>query len=150
MKKGLTLIEVLVSLGISSIVFLMVSSLLVTFYTTDTRSKQVELFERTKNDVVLLISNSVRWATEVGVDGGVLRVDDDTFYLDQGRLYKNDEPITSEGVRVVRFEIQDYSGFPGFPSVEIKISVQDAENALRTDEVRLVVSMRKSSAQADL
>ncbi len=147
MRRGTTLIEILVSLGLASIVFLIVSSLMVTFYTSDTRSKQLEMFERTKNDTILLLSNAVRWATSVERDGGNLIIDESVYSLRaDGRLYKNEDPFTSEGVKVTKFEIQDFSANVDYPSLQIDVSLEDANNALRTDTIKIVTSVRKTTS----
>lgn len=135
--------EILLSLGLASVVFLIVSSLMVTFYTSDSRSKQLETFERTKNDITLLLSNSIRWAESVEINGGDLVIDENVFSLHaDGRLYKNSDPITSEGIKVTKFEVQNYSGDIAYPSLQIDVGLEDVNNALRTDVIKIVTSVR--------
>ncbi len=147
MRKGTTLIEILVSLGLASIVFLIVSSLMVTFYTSDTRSKQMEMFERTKNDTILLLSNSIRWASSVEMNGESLIVDESVYSMRaDGRLYKDEEPFTPQGIKVTRFEVQDFSANVDYPSLQIDVSLEDSNNALRTDTIKIVTSVRKTTS----
>lgn len=142
--------EVLLSLGMASVVFLIVSSLMVTFYTSDTRSKQLEMFERSKNDVTLLVSNSVRWATLVQIDGSNLIIDENIFSLKNGRLYKNEEAFTPEGIRITEFAVENFSGDLNFPSLQIQITQEDRNNSLRTDKFSFVTSVRKTSSLISL
>ncbi|MEK9200839.1 MAG: hypothetical protein AAB909_02580 [Patescibacteria group bacterium] len=147
MRKGLSLLEILISVGLASTVFLIVSSMLITFYNSDSRSKRLEVFEKSKNDLILLLSNSVRWAEVVLISENDLIVDGHTFALrSDGRLYKDDDVLTPEGLRITKFEIQDYSGIPGYPSILVDISMEDKDNVLRMDTLKLIVSVRKATS----
>jgi len=65
MKKGLTLIELLVTLGVSGLVFVVVGSIIGILFTTSTRDKRLEVFEQVKNDVAAELSNTLRWGQVV-------------------------------------------------------------------------------------
>ena len=110
-SKGLTLIELLIGLTLSVSIFLIATSLMVNILGSNLKSKQAQTLEQVKNDFQAETSNSVRWANSLSFVNGVFEVDGDKYYLnyDDGRIYKNDIPITPSDVEVDSFDVARYS-----------------------------------------
>lgn len=148
MKKGFSLIELIVALGVSSIVMLTVISLMLTFMSSNTKSKRQEMFEQTKNDLQLELSNAVRWAKVVQINPENIVTDGKSYTLSGGQIYKDGEALTPTGVEVTRFDINNYSNDIDLVSVEIRIEMRDRSFVTARDGLRVVVSQRKTSIDA--
>ncbi|QQS39036.1 hypothetical protein IPM62_00240 [Candidatus Woesebacteria bacterium] len=108
--EGITLIEVLIGVVVSTAIFIVASNLIVSLFGISTKQKKLETLEQSKNDVQLEIGNSVKWANEnVTFTGGVLGVDAVQYRVIDGRLYKGDDPLTSKDVIVENFQVTKYS-----------------------------------------
>ena len=148
MKKGLTLIELLVTLGVSGLVFVVVGSIIGILFTTSTRDKRLEVFEQVKNDVAAELSNTLRWGQVVdcsqmgrmSIDGGVYEVRD-------GRLVKGDEVLTPESVRVTNFSVVNRSRTATLASCEVVVELVLVNYDLAQDTVKIVVSQRRTESQ---
>lgn len=109
MKKniqGLTLIEVLIGLTITSFIFITATGVVVSLLGTSTKSKRVQAIEQVKNDLLVDIGNNTRWAERINFIDGVLEVDDTTYKLKDGLILKNDSPLTSSEVIVESFSVK--------------------------------------------
>lgn len=144
MKKGFTLIELLIALTMSGMIFIAVSSLLVTLLNSNTKSRRQEVFEQAKNDIFVELTNSVRWGEVVNYDGVELAVDEIVYKLDGSSILKNGEAFTSSGVEITRFEVTDRSGVDGLTSFFIEIGMRDRNFNINQDTLTLVVSQRRT------
>lgn len=149
MKKGLTLIELLVSMGLAAIVFAVVSSLLVTIFTSSSKNRRQEVFEQTKNDLARELSGAVKWADSVSYSGSRLNAGEITYELRDGRIWKGVDAMTPTTMVVTDFAISDLSATAGYASLEMVIKMEMSENSLIKDGLRLVVSQRKTSTQTN-
>lgn len=150
MKKGITLIEILISLGLSSVVFLIVSTLIVTILNSNLKSQRQELFEQTKNDILIEMSNKVRWAENVEIipgDLGELIINDgeSTYSVSPGGvLLKNGVPMVTDEIVVTRFTVENFSNSMDMASVQVSLEMENAAFPAAKDSMRFVVSQRKT------
>jgi prepilin-type N-terminal cleavage/methylation domain-containing protein len=145
MKKGFSLIELLIAMTMSGMIFITVSSLLVTLLNSNTKNRRQEVFEQTKNDLFVELSNSIRWGDEISSTMDSLVVDGITYRLESGAVTRNGEAITPTAVEVTQFQIVPRSAATGFESFEINVVLKDKNFNLNTDKLDMVVSQRKTS-----
>lgn len=151
MKKGFTLMELLLALGMSALIFVVVSSLMVTILTTNTKSRRAEVFEQTKNDLVVEFINRVRWAETVSVEdletADVVLADADKYLISDGRLFRNDEAITPENIEITRFEVVDKSNIENRAGLDIRVSFRDRNFILLEDILNIQVAQRVKGSE---
>jgi hypothetical protein len=107
-KQGFTFIEILIGLSVSVAIFVITTTLVVNVFTSSVKGKQVETLAQVKNDLQAEFGNTVRWADDISYAGGVFQVDAMSYSLRGGRLYKNDSPLTPQGVEITKFEVSKY------------------------------------------
>lgn len=153
LMKGITLIEILVAMGLSAVVFLIVSTLIVTILNSNTKSQRQELFEQAKNDIQSEISNQVRWAEFVEFtpgNMGEIKVNPSnvTYNVDaEGRLMKNNIAITPEDIKVTRFTVENFGNTVGLVSLQVTVEMQNRLFTVANDSLRFVVSQRKTTVE---
>jgi len=141
--RGFTLIEILLGVAISVLIFITAGSVMVTLYNSSTRTKQSQSLEQTKNDLQLEFLNNVRWGEEIESNLNSLRVDETVYELVDGRINKNGEAITSSEVEVRDFSVVDYSTSDGVASLEISIELVNKRLPSVSERLRVVVSQRQ-------
>lgn len=148
MKTGFTLVELLIALALSGLIFVMASSLMVTLLATQTKSRKLETFDQTKNDLYVDLYHTLKWSKSITFqDHGQideLTADTTLYRLQDGRLLKNDVPLTSQNIIVSAFDIASYSTTPDYSSLAITISLQDNNFNLSQDTLKVVVSQRQT------
>lgn len=169
-RQGLTLVELLIAMTLASFVFLLVSTLLITVVNTNLKSKRQENFEQVKNDLLMEISNQVRWANLVGVaevtnelvicnkedltvcDPGITNSEEIRYRFNtvDGSVEKNGEAITPNNVVITMFKIKSLSGIPGFASLKIDVEMRDRSITTNTDTLNIVVSQRKTRLEQNI
>lgn len=147
MKKAFTMIELLVAMGIASLVFLLVSTLLITMINSNSKSKNQEAFEQTKIDVGMEITNAVRWGKSVSVANNQIVVDGRTYSMDGGRVYKNENPISPQDVVVSNWRVKDLSTKTGLVSLVLTADLSRMDDIFSKDTLRIVVSQRQLEVQ---
>lgn len=147
---GFTLIEILVAISISGVIFLAASALLVSLFSSNARVSQLDAMSQVKDDIVKDLSNTIRWASDVVVssDNDALTVMDTqgestTYRIDTNRLLKNDTPLHSDEFEVTQFSVHDYSS-GSQASVDIQLAIRSKKFTARNDTVKLVVSQRQT------
>ena len=103
--EGFTIIEILVGLSVTAAIFVITTTLVVNVFSSTTKGKRVEAIEQTKNDLWNEFANNGKWARNISFVNGVLTFDQAEYVSDQGKIYKNGQPITSGEVNVTRFEV---------------------------------------------
>lgn len=153
LTSGITLIELLVGIALSGMVFLGASSLVLVLFTSNARTGQLEELAQSRNDLDIEFSNSVKWATLIDISvpnqlylefsGGPTAV---TYVYDSSNrsLLKNAVPMLSENVAVTQFEFKNLSVAPGLMSLKIDIGLEHTRFSSVKDLVSLVVSQRKT------
>lgn len=144
-RKGLTLIEMMIAISLSSLIFLLVSSLMMMVINSNTRSKNREDFEQVKNDLQAEFTNRIRWGEVVQAAGNILTIDGVIYTLDTGKLMKDGEVISPKNVTITSFEVKNLSTDPQLASLELKIGLESATSTVQKDSMRLVVSQRQTS-----
>ncbi len=162
-NQGLTLVELLIGILLTSMIFLAASSLVVTLFTSNTRTKQLDEVQQVKNDIFNELSNAIKWSATVTVDS-VNKLKVVTFADDSGvshsYTYEYDSTtqtltkqvdtnpaasLHSNKVEVTDFEIMDRSVNPaaGAPrSLDIFIGLRDAQQPTIVEAFRIVASQR--------
>ncbi len=115
-KSGFSLIELLIGLSVSVAIFIVATSLMINVFSSTTKSRQHELLYQVKNDLQNEFSNSVRWAGTISSIGGNFKVDDTTYVLKDGRIFKDESPITPEAVEITSFEVLRHTPAGSAPS----------------------------------
>lgn len=158
MKKAFTLIELLIAMGMSSMIFMLVSTILVSTLNSNTRDIRQELFEQTKNDISINLSNDVRWAEKTAYSAGdpaVLTLNDGAvvYNVVGGRLQKNGQAITPSSVVITKFTIENYTNVSSptqLASYQIVIEMEHIKISTAKDQMRIVVSQRKTNQEVTL
>jgi prepilin-type N-terminal cleavage/methylation domain-containing protein len=148
-QEGLTLIELLIGITISSLIFLVSTSLVAALFSTNTKQKYQESLEQVKNDLTSEFSTNVRWGKSIKVASNELTVDDIKYTLRDSRIYKGSNPLTPADVDIERFEIKNYSTTATEVSIEIDISMQHKTYNSAQDVLKIVVSQRKHELSED-
>ena len=143
-SKGFTLIELLLGVTISVMIFLAAGSVIALLFRTDIKSKNIESLEQTKNNLSAELTTSVRWGELITTTGaGELIVDSSRYILLNGKILKNNEPLTSDDITITRFEIKDFSNSTKLKSLEIRIDMQNKNFTSVKDTFNIVVSQRQ-------
>lgn len=104
-KEGFSLLELLIGLSVSVAIFIVATSLMVQVFSMNTKSKQKDVLSQVKNDLQNEFSNSIRWADNISYVDGVLKVDETSYSLNDGKLLKDDSSLTPMNVEITSFEI---------------------------------------------
>jgi prepilin-type N-terminal cleavage/methylation domain-containing protein len=141
-NSGLTLIEILVGLALSSMVFIVASSLVVSMMSYSTKSKESQALEQTKNDLAANFSTSVRWAGQIeAVDNGSeIKIDGVEYKLAGDQITKGGDALTSGDVKIDSFVVNKYK-----TSMEINVDMESKQNSNVTDTLNIIISPRGSS-----
>ena len=143
-SKGFTLIELLLGVTISVMIFLAAGSVIALLFRTDIKSKNIESLEQTKNNLSAELTTSARWGELITIIGGQeLIVDSSRYTLLNGKILKNNEPLTSNDITITRFEIKDFSNSTKLKSLEIRIDMQNKNFTSVKDTFNIVVSQRQ-------
>jgi len=143
-SKGFTLIELLLGVTISVMIFLATGSVIALLFRTDIKSKNIESLEQTKNNLSAELTTSARWGELITIIGGQeLIVDSSRYTLLNGKILKNNEPLTSDDITITRFEIKDFSNSTKLKSLEIRIDMQNKNFTSVKDTFNIVVSQRQ-------
>jgi type II secretory pathway pseudopilin PulG len=142
-NKGITLIEILIGITVSSIIFIVSSSLVASLFYAETRSKDSEALEQTKNDLQSEFYEKIKWGENINVLSDRLIVDDVEYSLSGGRLLKDGSALTAQKVNVQSFSIKDYSLSPDEVSLEITFELENKEKSSTKDSLKIIISQRK-------
>lgn len=145
MRKGFSLIEIMIAVSLSGMVFILVSSMMVLLLTSNSKSQRQESFEQVKNNILVEISNAVRWSEVVTFSPNRITTDTNVYELSAGAIVKNGEKITPDDIEITKFEIKNYSGVTGWASLEVAMEMRNRNYPLAQDKLRLVVSQRKTT-----
>lgn len=104
-KKGFTLIELLIAVSVSSFLFVLVSSILISLFRSDTKSKQGQTLEQTVNDIRRDLTNNVRWSDVISYDSDSIKINDIIYGLNGGRFVKGDTPLSHKDIEVSNFKV---------------------------------------------
>jgi prepilin-type N-terminal cleavage/methylation domain-containing protein len=148
-RKGLTLLELMVSMSLASMVFILAGSFMAFVVNKNTKNQRTELFEQAKNDLARELTNSIKWAEHIEVTGSGVVADGANFHLASGKIKKNGEDISPDGITVNSFEVKDYSLSPTLSSLQIRVEMQNSTYPLSKDSLRLVISQRKTEVETE-
>ncbi|RJR30111.1 hypothetical protein C4564_00950 [Candidatus Microgenomates bacterium] len=108
-EKGITLIELLLGMVVSSAIFLVAGSAMAFLLGTSTKNRLSQSLEQTKNDIQVNMGNQVRWADKIDFLGGKLILDSDIYEVIDGQFYKNGSRITSSEVEITDFSVKRFA-----------------------------------------
>jgi prepilin-type N-terminal cleavage/methylation domain-containing protein len=145
MRKGFSLIELVVAMALSAIIFMISTTLMMSIMTSNTKNLRQEAFEQVKNDLQSELSNAIRWSSSITFSPGVLTVDGVVYQLNGGVITKNGEALTSQNVLITSFNIQNLSNSASYASLKLDFQLQNKNDPAVKDTMRLVVSQRKTT-----
>lgn len=99
-NKGFTLLELLLGLTMTAIIFVVATNFIVSFLGVSTKSRISQEVEQVKRDITADISSNLTWGKSIAFVNGILEVDESIYRIQGGRLYKNDSPLTPANVEV--------------------------------------------------
>lgn len=146
-NNGFTLIEILLGVAISSLIFITAGSVFAVLFRSDVKTQRLSLISQTKNDLQIDFSNSIRWVNDVSfVNGSNPSITADTtiYTLVDGRILKNGEALTSKDVVVKKITTTDYSLASDLKSLEIVVEVENKLFPNSQDILKIVVSQRRA------
>lgn len=146
-SSGFTLVELLLGITISVLIFLTAGSVMATLYSSGTRTKQSQALEQTRNDLQLELLNAVRWSQNLSYTTNSITANESTYHVESERLYKNDVPLTSSEVIVKSFNITNYTASPPEASLEITTELGHRRFTTLNDVFKFVVSQRKTTIE---
>jgi len=148
--KGFTLVELMVAISISGIIFLAVSAIIGTLFSSSARVTQIDTLAQLKDDISKDISTSVRWASSVVVSPGndeltltSTQGDTTVYRLVDNELLKNDIRLHPADHEVTAFSVHDY-GAGKKASLEIEIALRSKKFTARSDTITVVISQRQT------
>lgn len=142
--RGLGMIELLLGITMSALIFLVSTSLITTLFRSDTKSRSSQSIDQAKNDIMSELATRIRWAESVTFDGAHLVVDSVSYRIEGGRMYRGDDPLTPREVTIDGWEVSNYSLVDSLASYEIEIAMHHTTATSLTDSLRLVVSQRQT------
>ncbi|MEK7165317.1 MAG: hypothetical protein AAB874_00735 [Patescibacteria group bacterium] len=150
--QGFSLIELLAGISLTGMIFLGSTSLMFALFNSNSRVKQLDILEQTKNDLQVELSNQVRWAKTVNIlspqqldieatNGEVISYRCD---LAAKNFLKNESTLTPKQVVISNCTIRNFSRtISHIPvSLELLIEMHHKEFIAVKDTLRLVVSQR--------
>ncbi|KKU63211.1 MAG: hypothetical protein UX87_C0019G0002 [Candidatus Amesbacteria bacterium GW2011_GWA1_47_16] len=142
-RKAFTLVELLIGLALAGMVFVMISSFMVTLLNSTVKDKRRQAFEQTKNDLHREFSTKVLWAEAVTAETDRFSADGQEFKIIGERIYRDTTPITPENIRVTSFEVQNLSADPEFVSLQINVQMISKTPDLSQDALTSIISQRR-------
>ncbi|HBC72663.1 MAG: hypothetical protein UX91_C0005G0041 [Candidatus Amesbacteria bacterium GW2011_GWB1_47_19] len=144
MKKGISLIELLIAMALAVFVFLLVISMLMTILTANARSSRQETFEQTKNDLQSELTNAVKWGKDISWSSGQLIVDGVAYSRISNVIIKNGQLLTPPQVKITNWTITELGqGDPNI-SLRMEIAMENAANSSIKDNMILTVTKRQT------
>lgn len=156
-KSGMTMMELLVGITLAASIFLGATTLIVSLFSSASRTKQLDELAQSRNDLQAELSNAVRWATSVTTTATTIEVTIPATPVDKIFLYEFDalgerilksEPpgagvsFTGDRVRITSMNVLDYSVSPTLASLDVTIELEHATLATVKDAFHIVVSQR--------
>lgn len=144
-KKGFTLVEFLIGMTMTVVIFIVATNLVVSFLSINTKSKRNQDLEEVKVDVSRQITDQLTWGTTITHSSNKLIIDKDTFELVGNTLKKNGSSLTPANVKVKDFSIFEYHNDPENKtavSYKVEINLEHAESASIKDTISIFSSSR--------
>lgn len=104
-RKGFTLIEFMVGITMTALVFIVATNLVIAFLRVDSKSQRSQELEQVKSDLSSEFTNTMLWASSVDMTNGVLTVDGNKYKVSGGQFMKNDKALTGSKVLVSGFTV---------------------------------------------
>ncbi|HJZ05085.1 hypothetical protein A2634_04525 [Candidatus Amesbacteria bacterium RIFCSPHIGHO2_01_FULL_48_32] len=150
-RRGFTLVELVVVIGLSGLIFVVVSGLTVSLLTVGTKNRHQQTLEQARDDVTSDISNIVKWREGIlAWDNNRLQVGDVVYEKSGDRFLKNGVSLLGENVVVTEMGIENYSALEDYPSLIVGLKIESRVLPQVKDEIKLVVSRRKTTIETDL
>jgi len=150
-RRGFTLVELVVVIGLSGLIFVVVSGLTVSLLTVGTKNRHQQTLEQARDDVTSDISNIVKWREGIlAWDNNRLQVGDVVYEKSGDRFLKNGVSLLGENVVVTEMGIENYSALEDYPSLIVGLKIESRVLPQVKDEIKLVVSRRKTIIETQL
>lgn len=105
-KKGFTLIEFLVGITMTALVFIVATNLMIAFFKVDSKSQRNQQLEQSKSDLTSEFTNGLQWAKRVEFKNGILTIDENKYEVSSGKMLKNNLEFTDNNVVVSDFSVK--------------------------------------------
>ncbi len=105
-KNGFTLIEFLVGMTMTALVFIVATNLVIAFFKVDSKSQRSQQLEQAKSDLSSEFTNGMQWAKAVEFKNGVLTIDSNKYEISGGKMLKNGVAFTGANVVVSDFSVK--------------------------------------------
>lgn len=145
-RRGFTLVELVLGIAVTAIIFIAASSAYVFLIKTGSRFSQTQVLDNAKVDLSQELLSAIRWAGSVTCSSSLV-IDGTTYAIGPtGLLSKNGQPLTARSVQATSFSCANYSSFPGYASLQLTINLQDVSvTPARSAVLNLVASQRRTS-----
>lgn len=144
-KKGISLIELLLAIALSAIIFVIASSIMMGVARSNLNSRRQENFEQVKNDVQNELVNSIKWAKEVTWTTNQITIDGKIIKLEGMKIFRDSDAITPDSVRITKMEIAELG--PGDENVSLKVTIEMQNAQIATVKDSFVVVATKRSTE---
>lgn len=127
-KKGMTLVEIIVVLLIMSILLVIMGSLILNAFSYFNKTTDQDIYKRSLDSISEYVRNELLYASDVRVQEE--KPDDEewhTLYIVDGKLYKNDEQVYSDGFYNQNDLIIKIRGFEKY-RLDLNYSFIDSDN----------------------
>ncbi len=158
-KKGLTIIELLIFVGLAAIVFIYFFGIFKDFYLARNRSNRME---EVYNSITISLNNIIqdsRWSVSCDtsysdrlvLESGDPVVGDVIYELDGGVFKRNNIPITDEEIEVLDFSVEKRGGADETPLLIISLAVEHKDKNPRVFlQESMVISLREDDVKVIL
>ena len=151
MKTGLTLVELVVAIGLSGMMFVLVAGLTVSLLTVGTKNRHQQALEQVRDDVSSDMSNVVKWQEgSITWDDNRLQIGGVIYEKNGDRLLKNGVSLLGENVSLTGMSVENYSLEADYPSLVVNLKIESRALPQVKDEIKLVVSRRKTIIETQL
>lgn len=156
--KGFTLVEIIIFTAVSGIFIVLVFSVLNSFLRSRTTARRLSALQETTTYVFNDLTQEIHWSDEAEPSTNYLKLiqieSDETeleiiYQVDsQGRLLKNEEPISLPRVVVNNFTITNRAPEDKVPCLEIELSLEYSGSKPKiVAENKTTISLRKTKLQ---
>jgi len=171
-KKGFTLIEIIISLGLAGVIFSVVTSLAADLYRSKRALEEGQILSSAHYFFYTQMENKIRWAKEISAtghsltfkeEGDTLADDDDIVHTltvnanhqlvdsyDSSELF-----LTSEEIEVIDFEVENFSPTKDpldlryLPSLKFTLNLRSKQEQTYFSEKSFVLSLRRKNVDLD-
>ncbi len=141
-RPAFTLVELILGVAVSSIIFIAATSAYVFLLKTSSKLNQSQALEQAKNDLFQELSNAIRWAPK-GTIKNCLEINDIKYKHQSKSLTKDGESLVPNSIEITDFSCTNHSTLPDYKSLQIFIALKDTTTS-RSDTLDFIVAQRQT------